>query len=228
MAKGLIIADFTSRNLERLELFKKVASDTNRQLVITPKDAYLLYVLELVDNIDHLKDIGVYQRPMSRSPYWESEILQKKKNPLHIKSKDINTNPEGYIICFSSRDIPNFLDIRPAKGIYIYSSTGAFKTEQEFDFIRLNEWLNFAERIKPKGFRIEAGEHWREEKGEERPVFTRGFHASGHASEDELEWIIDKIDPEILIPVHTENLDWFRERYGDKAKILPKGEKLIL
>lgn len=38
--------------------------------------------------------------------------------------------------------------------------------------------------------------------------------------------MIDKIDPEIIIPVHTENLEWFKERYENKAKILKKGEKL--
>ncbi|HEA70346.1 MAG TPA: hypothetical protein ENH98_00305, partial [archaeon] len=32
----------------------------------------------------------------------------------------------------------------------------------------------------------------------------QGFHASGHASEDELVYIIDTIDPDIIIPVHTE------------------------
>jgi len=108
MAEGLVIADFSSRNLERLELFKKVASKTNRQLVITAKDAYLLYVLEICDNIDHLENIGIYRRPMARTPYWESEILNPKKHPITIESGKINSNPEGYILCFSSQDVPNF------------------------------------------------------------------------------------------------------------------------
>lgn len=221
ISKGLVFADFSSRNLERLELFKEVALKTNRQLVIASKDAYLLFALEILDNVDRLKDVLVYQRPKTRVPYWESEILQKIKNPKPVTSKDIKDNPDGFIICFSSSDVINFLDISALGGIYIYSSPGAFKTEQEFDFIRLNRWLK-SYGIKPYGFRIEKI------NGKERPVFTRGFHASGHASENELEWIIDMIDPEIIIPLHTENLDWFKERYEDKAKILEKGEKLII
>ena len=219
ISKGLVFADFSSRNLERLELFKEVALKTNRQLVIAAKDAYLLYALEVVDDIDHLEGVLVYQRPKTRAPYWESDILQKIKKPKPVTSKDIGENPDGFIICFSSTDVINFLDISALGGIYIYSSPGAFKTEQEFDFIRLNRWLKSYD-IKPYGFRIEEIER------KERPVFTRGFHASGHASENELEWIIDKIDPDIIIPVHTENLEWFKERYEDKAKILKKGEKL--
>ncbi|MFX1344101.1 MAG: MBL fold metallo-hydrolase [Promethearchaeota archaeon] len=224
MAKGLVIADFTSRNLERLELFKKVAEDTNRQLIITDKDAYLLYVLELVDGIDHLHDVNVYQRFMSKAPYWEEEILRKKKDPHYITHKEINANPDDYVICFSSYNIENFLDIIPKKGIYIYSSTGVYKAEQEFDFVRLNKWLHFSgmpeEGIIPKGFRIEDID------GKDVPVFTRGFHASGHASEDELYWMIDRIDPDIIIPVHTECPSWFAENFGDRVKLLEKGEKL--
>ena len=40
--------------------------------------------------------------------------------------------------------------------------------------------------------------------------------------------MIDKIDPDIILPVHTENVGWFTEQYGDKAKIIDKGEKLEL
>ena len=64
--------------------------------------------------------------------------------------------------------------------------------------------------------------------GEERSVFTRGYHASGHASEDEIVWIIDTIDPDVIIPVHTENREWFKERYGDRAKLLEKGEVILI
>lgn len=221
ISKGLIIADFSHRNLERLELFKEIASKTNRQLVIAAKDAHLLYTLEIVDNVDHLEDIMVYHRPTTRAPYWQSDILQEKKRFKYVTSEEIKYNPNGYIVCFSFGDVINFLDITPVEGIYIYSSPGAFKTEQEFDFIRLNRWLK-SYGIKPYGFKINTI------KGKERPIFTRGFHASGHASGHELEWIIDKIDPEIIIPVHTENLDWFKERYEDKAKILKKGEKFTV
>ncbi|MFW9867551.1 MAG: MBL fold metallo-hydrolase RNA specificity domain-containing protein [Candidatus Thorarchaeota archaeon] len=143
-----------------------------------------------------------------------------------MESEEINANLDRYILCFSSWDVPNFLDINPSRGIYIYSSTGAFKTEQEVDFVRLNQWLNFSEvkgqGIKPKGFRIAK------EGDVEKPVFIRGFHASGHASGDELEWMVDKIDPEILIPVHTERPEWLQERYEDITKLLKKGEKLNL
>ncbi|MFX1325317.1 MAG: MBL fold metallo-hydrolase RNA specificity domain-containing protein [Promethearchaeota archaeon] len=82
--------------------------------------------------------------------------------------------------------------------------------------------MNFSgiqgEGILPKGFRIENID------GKDTPVFTRGFHASGHASEDELYWMIERIDPEIIIPVHTECPSWFTDKF-DRVKLLKKGEK---
>ena len=39
ISKGIAIADISHRNLERLELFKEVADDTERQLVIAAKDS---------------------------------------------------------------------------------------------------------------------------------------------------------------------------------------------
>jgi ribonuclease J len=63
---------------------------------------------------------------------------------------------------------------------------------------------------------------------QEKPVFTKEFHASGHASKFELEYIIKQIDPEIIIPVHTERPEWFTETFGERVKLLEKGEKLTI
>ena len=42
-----------------------------------------------------------------------------------------------------------------------------------------------------------------------RPEFTEGYHASGHVSQDDLQRIIDEIDPDVLIPVHTQHPETF-------------------
>ena len=40
------------------------------------------------------------------------------------------------------------------------------------------------------------------------------LHTSGHADSMTIDRLIQKIKPKIIIPVHTENAEWF-ERYGD-------------
>lgn len=110
----------------------------------------------------------------------------------------------------------NLLDIKPHAGTYIYSSSEAFEEESEFDFMRLNNWLKYF-NFKIYGFDIV------EEEGKEKPNFTKGFHASGHASKKDLTWAIDKIDPEIIIPVHTDNPEWFKENF-DNVVLLEDGQ----
>jgi len=42
------------------------------------------------------------------------------------------------------------------------------------------------------------------------------LHVSGHADENTLVRLIDKVNPTRIIPVHTENADWFSNRYPEK------------
>jgi ribonuclease J len=45
----LVVADFAPRNIERLEIFARVAEETSRRLLVQPKDAYLLRAVHLAD-----------------------------------------------------------------------------------------------------------------------------------------------------------------------------------
>ena len=48
-ARGLVIADFPARDVDRLLTFLQIAKDTRRKLVILPKDAYLLKTMRLLE-----------------------------------------------------------------------------------------------------------------------------------------------------------------------------------
>ncbi len=214
----LVIADFTSRNIERMELFAEIALATDRTLVITAKDAYLLYALKQVDGNDRIKNFSIYDELKGTKSYWESNVLRTDGTLKFVDPLDIRKDPHMYIMCFSFFDLKHLLDIRPEGGSYIYSSFGAFEEEQEFDFVRLNNWLTRFS-IKPYGFRIDSS------SGRPRPVFTRGFHASGHASKEEILWAVEQIDPDTIIPIHTENPQWFIDNFDKKnVALLKEGE----
>ena len=95
------------------------------------------------------------------------------------------------MICFSLYDIKNLLDIKPNKGLYIYSSSEAFEENSEFDFHVLNNWLKYF-NFEIVGFDII------EENNKFKPRFTKGYHASGHVSKSDLIRAIETIDPEII------------------------------
>jgi ribonuclease J len=50
-AEGLVVADFSARNFERLESFQEIAQQTGRELVITAKYAYMLHSMGSIDGV---------------------------------------------------------------------------------------------------------------------------------------------------------------------------------
>ena len=124
----------------------------------------------------------------------------------YVDSFEIRKNPESYILCFSFYDMKHLLDIKPEGGAYIYSSSEAFSEEQEFDFLRLYNWLREF-NLKVYGFKMVLKD------GRLAPEFVRGYHASGHASKGDLRWIIEQVDPDVIIPVHTTSHEWFVENF---------------
>jgi ribonuclease J len=214
---GLVIADFSPRNFERLDTFKEIAEKTGRQLVVTAKDAYMLHAMECVDGVCRMDDVGIYRELKEKKGKWEELVVEEKWGDAYVDPFEIRKNPDGYILCFSFYELKHLLDIKPNGGAYIYSSSEAFSEEQEFDFLRLYNWLN------EFGFRVYGFEMVLDE-GKLKPQFIRGYHASGHASKSDLRWMIEKIDPDVVIPVHTENPDWFVENF-ENVETLKEGER---
>jgi ribonuclease J len=135
-----------------------------------------------------------------------------------VNPSDIRDSPGSYILAFSFWDMKNLIDIKPEKGHYIYSSSEAHSEEQEIDFKRLQNWLT---RFNIKKYGFDFDEHG-------KPTFPKGLHASGHASEEDLAKIIERIEPETIIPVHTEHPEWFVENFQGTYKIvIPEKMKWI-
>jgi len=68
------------------------------------------------------------------------------------------------------------------------------------DFERLWNWMKFFD-LRVRGFSIDGKDG--------RLSFEKGYHASGYASAAELLKIIEDIDPDIVLLVHTEDPEFF-------------------
>ncbi len=215
-AGNLIIVDFSARNFERLKEIEEV-SKGERGIIITEKDFYMLYALKL-GGIDLLSPyLKVYKSLKNKRDKWIESLNEATDlSDRYVDPRDIRKDPENYILAFSLYDFPNLLDIKPNGGIYIYSSTEALSEEQELDFITLNNWLKRFNFV-PRGFHINK---------EGKPEFEKGYHASGHASPEDLKKVIGEIDPDIIIPVHTLNPEWFVKNYPEKTKKMRNGDTL--
>jgi ribonuclease J len=211
-AKGLVIADFGARNTERLATFHKIAIETGRKLVIMGKDAYLLDAMHLasekVPSLGHATDVLIYKDFKSRVSSWEAEIHRRYSDKL-ILSSYVREHAGDIILCFSFWDSLDLIDIAPKGGIYIYSSSEVFDEEGATDMRRLTNWIaHFGIR----GIGLPREElNWAIREDE------KGYHSSGHACGADLLNLIRQINPKILIPIHTEDPNYFVQNLKDTS-----------
>ncbi|MDD1669778.1 MAG: MBL fold metallo-hydrolase, partial [Methanomicrobiales archaeon] len=124
---GLVIADFSARNFERLEAFREIASATGRELVVTARDLYMLYALFTVDGVRRWEGVRVYDEIVDhRRRKWEAELVIPLARDMYVTHEAIRRDPGRFILCFSFFDMNHLLDIRPAGGRYLYSSCEPF------------------------------------------------------------------------------------------------------
>ena len=217
--KDLVIADFGPRNFERLETFQAIAQKTGRQLVVTAKDAYMFLALDCANQACSMKNLLIYDELKDRKNIkWETEVVMQKFGKNYLSCDAIHAAPEKYILCFSTYDLKHLLDIKPARGTYIYSACESFSESMDLDFLMLWNWLNYF-KFDVKGFGVSK------EMGKETVSFDREYHASGHASQKDLAWTIDQIDPEVIIPVHTENPAWFAGKW-EQTRVVHDGDRI--
>jgi len=204
-AEGLAIANYTLRDIDRFRSFYFAAKENARKLLINLKQAHLLKLLQKDINLDipsfEDPNIEVYQRPKRRYYRWEQEILDDPTITI-IDNPDFNHGE--YIFHCDFWNLTDLIDIQPIGATYFYSHGDPFSEEGLIDFNRMMEWV--------KAFKLEFHQ----------------FHASGHAPRKDLKHIVEKIAPEILIPIHSENPEGYKEII-DIPLILPsRGHSLNL
>lgn len=212
-SKGLVVADFSPRDVDRLLTFLQIAKETGRKLAILPKDGYLLKMMRLLEpetpDIAQEESVTIYQDTIaSRYPsLWVRNICQECESKI-VLADDIRSAQDQFILCFSFFDLNELPSICPKPGsLYVYSSSEPHDEEQEIDFHRLHNWLKHFE-LRGFGLPVETGGEW------QIPDDERGLHASGHACGTDLLDIAREINPEILIPIHSEHPSFYVERLG--------------
>jgi ribonuclease J len=222
-SKGLVVVNFPVRDLDRLVTFYKAAQETNRQLVVSLKQAYILNLFT-GQGYPEMDDVMVYQprkgwgligddryaclddewictsdidpKQVERDyKVWEREYLEKDNTVTH---KDLKEDPEDYVFRCDFFELKELIDIKPEKGVYIKSSTEPFDEQMEIDAKKVELWLNM--------FNLKL------EKG--------GYHASGHANGTELLNMIREINPDRLYPVHTDHVECFDVLKDDGIKVI--------
>jgi ribonuclease J len=212
-AEGLVIADFPPRDVNRLLTFLQVARDTGRKLAILPRDAYLLRTMRLLEpeipDLAREDALVIYQETTAaRSPAtWLRNIYEEYSDKI-VLARDVRSNQGDFILCFSFWDLNELPSIQPQAGsLYVFSSSEPHNEEQEMDFWRLHHWLDRFQ-LRAFGLPVQKNGGW------EIPEEEKGLHASGHACGPDLLRVAREIRPQILIPVHSEQPEFYVDNLG--------------
>jgi ribonuclease J len=182
-----------SRDIDRFNSFFEVAKKNNRQMVITPKTAYLLTKLLDDEHLavpDPLKDdsIRVYYKKKKSGTYNEKDYFpwERKFMDKMVDCKYIHKNQGKIIMDLDFFQFGELIDIKPKAGSeFIHSMSEPFSEEDIEDQV-MHNWLD----------------HFR--------MHFHQVHASGHMSKPELVEMVQEINPTKAFAVHTENQKLFK------------------
>jgi len=116
-----------------------------------------------------------------------------------ITAYEIRRSPEDYVLMINFWRMNELFDLGDLKGShYVKCMCEPFNDEMQVDENKLINWLShfdigFDETLDKDGNRM-----------------IERSHVSGHASRPELKGMIKKLNPDHIIPVHTENPDEFK------------------
>ena len=197
-ADGLVFVEHPIRDLDRVNTIFESAKENKREFVVNLKLAYLILALGdlcpfSLDDVKILipkKNWGLIFKEgidakLVEQDYstWERDFINRENS---ITCKDLKKNPQKYVVSMSFWEINQLTDIQPEDAIWIKSSCEPFSEEMELDEERKRNWL----------------EHFK--------IKEYFAHASGHASGGEIREMIGEINPEKVIPIHTEHPELFK------------------
>ena len=185
----LVFVLMAGTNIDRIVTFYKIANATKRLFLL---DTYAGKITDTIGgNIPNPRTFSNVRIFLTNQDKYE--ILKNYPKNKIGKNEIANKN---FMMCIRS-SMKQYLENRSKEFsfegcVLFYSMWEGYKKQEN-----MKEFLKFME-----------------EKG----VKTISLHTSGHADEKDFDKLIKKVEPQIIIPVHTENSEWFK-RY-EKCKVI--------
>ncbi len=202
-AKGLVIADFNFKDVDRFRTFYKIAKERGRKMVISFKHACFLerYASDRKLNVPDSRDGNIMLLKPKRltgtyadEDYTDKYIKSRLDYQNIITAEEIRKSQKDYLVVLNFWYFNSLVDLKPENGTYIHSLSEPFNEEMEASFGRMKNWLD----------------HFK--------LAFRQAHCSGHAPASDLKQVIEGISPKVLLPIHTEHPEMF-EGFAAKMKV---------
>jgi len=218
-SEGLNVCNFPVRDTDRMMSFFNSAKKSDKILTISLKQAYLISLLKDCEDatVPDLKDKNIEMYAMRKSwgligSDWDKKIIGEDYDSWErdylkntICHKEIKENQKDYMFFCTNFDLKELIDLKPKHGsVYIKSVCEPFDKEMEIDWKRIQNWIDH---------------------------FGMGLHkthVSGHASGPQLKEFVKRVQPKLVVPVHTQHPEIY-DKWYDKVRLLKSmGESVEL
>ena len=138
---------------------------------------------------------------------WEREFVHAS----NAVGADYVRGHQGECVMYCSDfGLSSLIDVRPKGGsTFIRSQTEPFSDEMESDHRRVKRWLDH--------FGLGGGENG----------WATHSHVSGHGTGDQIEKIVKKAEPKLVIPIHTEKAEMFKY-FHDNVRLVSRGSTITV
>lgn len=236
--KGFVAIAYPPRDLDRLVSIAEAARRSNRKLVITPKQAHLLWTLHGEGHVDEVmdplassdlvvlvsddqraaQDAGKERKASGRTAWglWTDDVAQLDA-ALHRAGKTVTLDEvaadlRGHLVTmgsFTLNLLPGLLTPGQGNGLFVHSQTQPFNDEGVIRDFKLKRWLDHFGLVEMQQ------------------------HVSGHLSQDDLMHALDASGCKTLVPIHTEHPEMSAKHYqatrpGGIVKIPAPGQPIDL
>ncbi len=190
-ANGIVLAEFASSDVDRLNSFFHIAKKNRRCLAISLKQAYLLDALRNDKGLTipalHDEGVLIFRKSKKRFEKWEKHLIEQYEGQNKIFDVfEVSKQQCKVILAVSFYDFDELVQLQPVAGsCYVLSTSEPFNEEMEIDYERLINWLR----------------HYG------LPQYH--VHVSGHIMPLRLKKALKEVNAKQIFPVHTENARLF-------------------
>lgn len=196
--QGLLIGNPYEPHISRIQTFYEIAKEKGRKFIMTLPYAKILKRYQNIGDEIATK-ILTDKYTFIYKPENSDENEFKTFDGKLIDPQSVNAEQRNTVLLLDFSSTPELLDIKPEKNaIYVHSGGEPLASLDAENTKILSNWLNL--------FNV--------------PYFR--IHSPGHAPQQELLWMAREINPEILLPIHTQIPERF-EIVSNNVKILERG-----
>ncbi|HXW36537.1 MAG TPA: MBL fold metallo-hydrolase [Nitrososphaerales archaeon] len=189
----LAFSSFRGNDIDRVNSFQEASARSGRTLVVSMKTAAILKELGKDPGLKVPRvgsDVKVYVKRKKSGKIDDKDYRRWERSFLGsgVTAQEVKKKQREVFLHLDVWNFPEIIDISPERGgMYIHSSSEAFNEEGEKEETVVRNWIEHL------GFSYHQ------------------IHASGHAPMSEVKGLVEAIDAKVVVPVHTEHPELFRD-----------------